>query len=188
GESLVREPAGLLLLGQVSVDTGGRGFRGDKCWRQADVYGRGQFVATEELGLGGAHVRHGRIRFAVIVIGIPEQETDSALVFGDLDLYLDVLRRVCSGAPAEGLKPGANYHATALGNQPETIHGLADEVLRRISGVRVAIHPEEVRGVDHGRKHIAKFCHADYVLPGVSEVYRTLPRHDSEDIQRQENP
>ena len=65
----------------------------------------------------------------------------------------------------------------------KTLHGLANEVLRSIAGMGVAIHAEEVRGIDHGRKHVAVLGHPHDVLPGVRQVDRTLPRHHAEDIQ-----
>jgi hypothetical protein len=44
-----------------------------------------------------------------------------------------------------------------------------------------------VRGVNHGREHIAELGHADDVLPGVVQVNLPLPGHNPENIQRQQN-
>ena len=49
-----------------------------------------------------------------------------------------------------------------------------------------AVHAEEMRRVDHGRKHIAILRHAHDVLTGMGQVYRALPGHDAEHVERQQ--
>ena len=61
-------------------------------------------------------------------------------------------------------------------------------MLGRVAGQLVPVHPEEVRGIDHGREHVALLGHAHDVLPGMSQVHVALPRHHPEDVQREQRP
>src|SRR4029077_13172040 len=76
----------------------------------------GFLIAAEILALSRDHFGHGGVRLAVIICGIPEQESDPALVLRGDHLDLDIFRRVSLGSPAEGLQPGPDDHAAALGD------------------------------------------------------------------------
>ena len=136
----------------------------------------------------GLHFGHGGVGLGVIVVGVPEKKADSAFLFGHFDLDFNILGRVSPGAPGEGLQPGTNYDAAIFGDEFETVHGLADEMLGCVAGVGDAIHAKEVRGIDHGREHIAVLGHGDDVLTGVRQIDGTLPGHDSEDVEREQDP
>jgi hypothetical protein len=56
-----------------------------------------------------------------------------------------------------------------------------------VARVGDAIHPKEVRGIDHGREHIAVLGHGNDVLTGVRQIDGTLPGHDSEDVEREQD-
>ena len=58
---------------------------------------------------------------------------------------------------------------------------------RGLSGPFEAIHMEEVRGVDHGRKDVAVLRHFGHVLPRVVEIHLALPSHHSKDIERNQH-
>src|SRR5439155_7393579 len=74
----------------------------------------------------------------------------------------------------------------ALRDLVKPVHRFANKMFRRIARFVISIHLEEVRRVDHGRENIAIPGHADDVLPGMSQIYRPLPRHDPENVQRQQ--
>src|SRR5260370_39194498 len=59
-------------------------------------------------------------------------------------------------------------------------------MLGRVGGAGDTVHAEEMRGIDHGREHVTVFGHGYDVLPGVRKIDGTLPRHDSEDIEREQ--
>src|SRR5580658_103551 len=174
--------------GCVHVAGDGRGVRCNR--RGCHRFGLGaHFVAAEVAAFvfGGTHFRHGGVGLRVVVIGVPEEKADAAFLFRDLGLNLNVLGRVRLGAPGKGLQPGTNHHAAVFGDELEAVHGLADEMLGRVAGARDAVHAEEVRRIDHGRKHVAVLGHGYDILPGVRKIDGTLPRHDSENIKRQQN-
>ena len=54
-------------------------------------------------------------------------------------------------------------------------------------GWAYAVHAEEVRGIDHGREHVAILRHAYDVLSGVRQVHRTLPRHYAKHVEREQH-
>src|ERR1700677_1036470 len=128
---------------------------------------RPHFIAAEVAPLGRAHFRHGGIRFRVVVVSIPEQETVPTLLFRCLDLDFNILRRVSLGAPRKSLQPGTNDHPTTFGDQREPFHGLANKMLRRVARVRNAVHAKEVRRINHGREHVTVLRHRHNVLPRV---------------------
>src|SRR5580693_1927306 len=126
--------------------TESRQLRSTKCerllrWSQAGFHGYGwEFVAAEELGFAfrafflhflgifGFHFGHGFIGLAVVVGGVPEEESDAAFGAGGFYLNLDVFGRVGFGAPAEGLQPRADDHAArevsiGMGDEFEAGHG-----------------------------------------------------------------
>ena len=142
--------------------------------------------------VGGLHFGHGFVGLAVVVGGVPEQESDAAFCFGGFYLNLDVFRRVSLGAPVEGLEPGADYYAggevsVGVGDEFEAVHGLADEVGGLVAGVGDVVHAEEVAGVDHGAEDVAVVGHADDVLSGVGEVDLALPGHHAEDVEGEQD-
>src|SRR6266849_184933 len=59
-------------------------------------------------------------------------------------------------------------------------------MLGRVAGVRDAVHAEEVRRINHGRDHITVLSHGYDVLPVVRKIDGALPRHDSEDVEREQ--
>src|SRR5215469_8807815 len=99
---------------------------------------RAYLISPEVLPLRGLHLRHSCIRLAVVVIGVPEEESDSALVLSRQDLDFDVFRRVGLGAPGEGLEPWTDHDAAAGDYLLESLHRLPDEVLGGIPRFRVA--------------------------------------------------
>src|SRR5215831_10178688 len=121
----------------LAAGAGGGGCRRGRCLRE-----RGQFVAAEVLVFRSAHFGHGHEGLRVVVVGVPEQEADAALLFRHMHLRLDVFRRVGLGAPGKGLQPWAENDAAALGDQLEAIHRFADEVFGRVAWVRDAVHAE----------------------------------------------
>src|ERR1700732_689321 len=173
--------------GEIRLYTGaGRGGGADRrggCWFGLDAY----FVTPEVAAFGGAHLRHGGVGLRVVVIGVPEKKADAAFLLRYLNLNFNILGRVSLGAPGKGLQPGANHHAAVLGDEDEAVHGLTNEMLGRITGVRDAVHAEEVRRINHGRDHVTVLCHRYDVLPGVRKIDGTLPRHDSEHVERQQD-
>ena len=60
-------------------------------------------------------------------------------------------------------------------------------MFRSVTRLSVAIHPEEVRRINHGREHVAGARHADDVLPGMGKIHRPLPRHHPENVQREQH-
>src|SRR5262249_48744238 len=122
---------------------------------QLSLRGCRKFVSPEVLTLSRSHLRHGGIWFAVIIIGIPEQEADPAFVFCYFYLHFNVFRRVRLGSPRKCLQPRPDHYSTPLSNQLEAIHRLANEMFGRISRMLIAIHSKEVRRINHRRKHIA---------------------------------
>src|SRR5689334_4597630 len=99
------------------------------------------------------------------------------------DLLQDVFRRVSFGPPVESLEPRTQHHAGASGDFLKTVHGNADEMLRSITRGRVAVHSKEMRGINHGRKHITVLGHFRNVLAGMAQVYLPLPRHDAKHVE-----
>src|SRR4051794_4466597 len=105
-------------------------FRFSVSWvGNARLHSSSQFVSAKIFAFGRRHLWHGSVGLAVVVGGIPEQESDAALVLGGYHLRFDVLRRVSPGSPAEGLEPGTDHYAAALGDLFEADHRLPDEVL-----------------------------------------------------------
>src|SRR5208282_3371091 len=123
------------------------------------------------------------VGLAVVVGGVPEQEAYAAFFSGGGYLNFYVFGRIGFGAPAEGLQPGADDHAATFCDELEALHGFADEMLGGVAGVLDVIHAEEVRGVDHGREHVAVFGHAYDVLSGVREIDGASPGHYAEDVE-----
>src|SRR5579864_1618632 len=80
---------------------------------------RWQLVPAEILAFGGAHLRHGGVRLAVVVVGVPEKKSDATFVLCGQDLDFNVFGRIGFGAPREGLQPGPQNHAAVLGDQLE---------------------------------------------------------------------
>src|SRR5207253_4683428 len=131
------------------------------------------------------HLRHGGKGASVIVARVPEQEADAAVLACYAHLGLDVLRGISFRAPGKCLQPGAQHNARVMGDLFETLQRSGDEMFRSVTRLRVAIHPEEVRMINHGREHVAGARHADDVLPGMGKIHRPLPRHHPENVQRE---
>src|SRR5437667_5673650 len=143
-----------------------------------------QFIAAEVFAFGSAHLRHGHERCAVIVPSIPKQESNPALFLRGYYLDFNVFGRIGFRSPTEGLQPRADHNSASLGDELKTVHRFGDEVFGRIAWAGIAVHPEEVRRIDHRRDHITIFRHAHDVLPGVRKVNLALPRHHSESMDR----
>src|SRR5438034_7619205 len=103
-----------------------------------------QFISPEVLSLDYLHLRHGCVRFAVVVARIPEKKSDATLVLCGQYLNFNIFRRIGLGPPAKCLQPRTDYHAATLGDLFKALHRLANEMLRRIAGVCDPIHPEEM--------------------------------------------
>src|SRR5437899_7065277 len=155
----------------TGVGRGGRGCRRGWGWFGLGTY----FVSSEVAAFGGSHLRHGSVGLRVVVIGVPEEKADAAFLFRNLNLNFNIFRRVSLGAPGKRLQPGANHDATVLGDEHEAVHGLTDEMLGRVAGVRDAVHANEMRGIDHGREHVTVLGHGYNVLPGMRKIDGTLP-------------
>src|SRR2546430_7456433 len=103
-----------------------------------------QFIPSEVLSLDQLHLRHGRIRLAVVVACIPEEKSNATLILRGQYLNFDVFRRISLGPPAKSLQPGTDNYAAALGDFLKALHRFADKMLRCIPGTSDPIHPEEM--------------------------------------------
>src|ERR1017187_1065661 len=77
------------IRGRVSRSAG-------SCWHRRtgnpNLGLHANLIAPEVLPLGGPHLRHRRVGFGVVVIGVPEKKADAALLLRDLDLHFHILR------------------------------------------------------------------------------------------------
>lgn len=105
---------------------------------------RGQFVPAHIFPFCGHHLWHGCIRFAVIVICVPEKKPDSALILGRQYLSLYIFWRICLCPPGEGLQPRADYDSASLSDLLKPVHGFSDEMFGRVARTGNAVHSEEV--------------------------------------------
>src|ERR1035438_4740757 len=98
--------------GSLGMDAGGGSGHRDSSGHRRAGYASLSFhpnlIAAEVLALGRPHLGHGRIGLGVIIISIPEKKADAALLFRNLDLHLDIFRRIRLRAPGKGLQPGTN--------------------------------------------------------------------------------
>src|SRR5580700_9091381 len=106
-------PAGVALYGRSSsaIATGRQRRIAN---RRLSLYAH--FIAAEILTFRGAHLGHGHVWFRVIVIGVPEQKSHTALLLGGLNLHLNILRRVSLRPPRKSLQPRTNHHSAVFRN------------------------------------------------------------------------
>src|ERR1017187_272651 len=105
---------------------------------------RRHFIPPEILPLGRLHLRHRHIRFAVVVIRIPEQESISALVLRRQNLHFNVLRRIRLRPPRKRLQPRTNHHPAPRCDLLKPLHRLPNKMLRRIPRLGNPVHPKKV--------------------------------------------
>ncbi len=91
---------------------------------------RRHLIPSEIQPLGRLHLRHRHIRLAVVVVRIPEQEPNPALVLRRQNLHFNIFRRIRLRPPRKRLQPRTNHHPAPRRDLLKPVHRLANKMLR----------------------------------------------------------